>query len=106
MFLMSNSVSVGVGAGLVEEGFKELAKRWNPAALKGFEKRNTHQALDDIRESLAELAGKGDEFFEALRQIMNLAFELHESHPKASLPAPSYLRSSSDLSRRCTHHVR
>ncbi|MBH8579962.1 oligoribonuclease [Halomonas pacifica] len=35
---------------------KELAKRWNPAALKGFEKRNTHQALDDIRESLAELA--------------------------------------------------
>ncbi|QJQ95265.1 MULTISPECIES: oligoribonuclease [Halomonadaceae] len=35
---------------------KELAKRWNPAALTGFEKRNTHQALDDIRESLAELA--------------------------------------------------
>ncbi|MFD2189308.1 oligoribonuclease [Pistricoccus aurantiacus] len=35
---------------------KELAKRWNPQALKGFEKRNTHQALDDIRESLAELA--------------------------------------------------
>lgn len=35
---------------------KELAKRWNPDAMKGFEKRNTHQALDDIRESLAELA--------------------------------------------------
>lgn len=35
---------------------KELAKRWNPAALDGFEKRNTHQALDDIRESVAELA--------------------------------------------------
>jgi len=34
---------------------KELAKRWNPAALKGFEKRNTHQALDDIRESVDEL---------------------------------------------------
>lgn len=34
---------------------KELAKRWNPAALKGFEKRNTHQALDDIRESVEEL---------------------------------------------------
>lgn len=34
---------------------KELAKRWNPAALDGFSKRNTHQALDDIRESLAEL---------------------------------------------------
>ncbi|MCE8036668.1 oligoribonuclease [Halomonas sp. MCCC 1A11062] len=35
---------------------KELAKRWNPGALAGFSKRNTHQALDDIRESLAELA--------------------------------------------------
>ncbi|GHB28236.1 oligoribonuclease [Salinicola rhizosphaerae] len=34
---------------------KELAKRWNPGAAKGFTKRNTHQALDDIRESLAEL---------------------------------------------------
>ncbi|MEA3253022.1 MAG: oligoribonuclease [Pseudomonadota bacterium] len=34
---------------------KELARRWNPAALKGFEKRNTHQALDDIRESVDEL---------------------------------------------------
>ena len=34
---------------------KELAKRWNPAALKGFEKCNTHQALDDIRESVDEL---------------------------------------------------
>ena len=35
---------------------KELAKRWNPGALAGFSKRNTHQALDDIRESVAELA--------------------------------------------------
>ena len=35
---------------------KELAKRWNPGAMAGFSKRNTHQALDDIRESLAELA--------------------------------------------------
>jgi oligoribonuclease len=35
---------------------KELARRWNPGALAGFEKRNTHQALDDIRESVAELA--------------------------------------------------
>lgn len=34
---------------------KELAKRWNPAAANGFTKQNTHQALDDIRESLAEL---------------------------------------------------
>lgn len=34
---------------------KELARRWNPAILAGFTKRNTHRALDDIRESIAEL---------------------------------------------------
>ena len=35
---------------------KELARRWKPAILEGFEKTATHQALDDIRESVAELA--------------------------------------------------
>ena len=34
---------------------KELARRWKPEILDGFEKKNTHQALDDIRESIAEL---------------------------------------------------
>ena len=35
---------------------KELAARWKPEVLKGFEKKNSHLALDDIRESIAELA--------------------------------------------------
>ena len=35
---------------------KELARRWKPEILAGFSKKNTHQALDDIRESIAELA--------------------------------------------------
>ncbi|QTF91724.1 oligoribonuclease [Halomonas sp. BM-2019] len=35
---------------------KELAKRWNPGALAGFQKRNVHLAMDDIKESIAELA--------------------------------------------------
>lgn len=34
---------------------KELARRWKPEILTGFKKRGTHQALDDIRESVAEL---------------------------------------------------
>lgn len=34
---------------------KELAKRWRPTVLDGFEKKNTHSALDDIRESIEEL---------------------------------------------------
>ncbi len=34
---------------------KELAKRWRPEVLDGFEKKNTHKALDDIRESIEEL---------------------------------------------------
>ena len=33
----------------------ELARRWKPEILAGFSKKNTHQALDDIRESIAEL---------------------------------------------------
>lgn len=35
---------------------KELAKRWNPGATAGFSKRNVHLAMDDIKESIAELA--------------------------------------------------
>ncbi len=35
---------------------KELARRWKPEILAGFTKQGTHQALDDIRESVAELA--------------------------------------------------
>ncbi len=34
---------------------KELARRWNPEALMGFKKSATHLAMDDIRESIAEL---------------------------------------------------
>ena len=34
---------------------KELARRWHPAALEGFSKREAHRALEDIRESIAEL---------------------------------------------------
>ncbi|EKE67209.1 oligoribonuclease [Gallaecimonas xiamenensis] len=34
---------------------KELARRWAPEVLKGFKKGETHLALDDIRESIAEL---------------------------------------------------
>ncbi|MCV6620626.1 MAG: oligoribonuclease [Cellvibrionaceae bacterium] len=34
---------------------KELAKRWRPSALEGFSKQGSHLALDDIRESIAEL---------------------------------------------------
>lgn len=34
---------------------KILAKAWHPDILKGFEKKNSHRALDDIKESIAEL---------------------------------------------------
>ncbi|MDG2953198.1 oligoribonuclease [Bisgaard Taxon 10/6] len=35
---------------------KELARRWKPDILNGFQKTNSHLALDDIRESIKELA--------------------------------------------------
>ena len=34
---------------------KELAKRWAPAAAAGLTKASTHLAMDDIRDSVAEL---------------------------------------------------
>ncbi|NOQ80810.1 MAG: oligoribonuclease [Gammaproteobacteria bacterium] len=34
---------------------KELAKRWYPQVMDGFEKKGAHLALDDIRESIAEM---------------------------------------------------
>jgi len=43
---------------------KELAKRWKPGILNGFTKRNVHLALDDIRESIEELAYYRKYFFQ------------------------------------------
>ncbi len=34
---------------------KELARRWYPAALEGFSKEGAHLALEDIKDSIAEL---------------------------------------------------
>jgi oligoribonuclease len=34
---------------------KELALRWAPGLLDGFEKQGSHLALDDVKESIAEL---------------------------------------------------
>lgn len=42
---------------------KELAKRWRPDVAKSFSKKNTHQALDDIQESIAELKHYREHFF-------------------------------------------
>lgn len=41
---------------------KELARRWKPDLLAGFKKQGTHQALEDIRESVAELAYYREKF--------------------------------------------
>jgi oligoribonuclease len=43
---------------------KELAKRWSPAVYgHAPKKEGSHRALDDIRESVAELAHYRQEFF-------------------------------------------
>jgi len=47
---------------------KELAKRWNPGAMAGFKKRNVHLAMDDIKESIAELAHYRATFLRLPRQ--------------------------------------
>jgi oligoribonuclease len=35
---------------------KELARRWAPGVYKGFSKESSHRALDDIKDSIAELS--------------------------------------------------
>ncbi len=42
---------------------KELAKRWAPAVYKGFKKDSSHLALDDIKDSIAELRYYREHFF-------------------------------------------
>lgn len=42
---------------------KELARRWKPEILKGISKQSSHQALDDIRDSIAELLYYRQHFF-------------------------------------------
>jgi oligoribonuclease len=41
---------------------KELARLWKPEIAKGFFKKGAHLALDDIRESIAELVYYRDSF--------------------------------------------
>ncbi|MEO3683999.1 oligoribonuclease [Shewanella vesiculosa] len=42
---------------------KELVRRWSPETMNGFSKKNTHQALEDIKESIAEMQFYRSEVF-------------------------------------------
>ncbi len=42
---------------------KELARRWQPEVLTGYKKQSNHQAMDDIRGSVAELSHYRAGFF-------------------------------------------
>ena len=42
---------------------KELARRWAPAVAAGFSKTSSHRAMDDIRDSIAELAWYREQLF-------------------------------------------
>lgn len=45
---------------------KELARRWAPEVLAGVQKSSTHSALDDVRESIEELAHYRRVFFRSV----------------------------------------
>lgn len=44
---------------------KILAQQWAPDVAAGFSKESTHRALEDIRDSIAELAWYRDRFLDA-----------------------------------------
>ena len=48
---------------------KELVKRWLPRIASGVEKKGTHLALDDVRESIAELRYYREQLFNAEAQL-------------------------------------
>lgn len=50
---------------------KELARRWRPDVLAGVKKSGTHLALEDIRESIAELQHYQRHFFNIEKQTPN-----------------------------------
>lgn len=43
---------------------KELARRWRPDVLDGVKKSGAHLALDDIRDSIAELQHYREHFIQ------------------------------------------
>ncbi|MEX0964690.1 MAG: oligoribonuclease [Pseudohongiellaceae bacterium] len=44
---------------------KELARRWKPDILEGLVKQGTHQAMEDIKDSVAELKYYREHFIDA-----------------------------------------
>ncbi len=44
---------------------KELVKRWKPEILKGLVKKGAHQAMEDIKDSVAELQYYREHFIDA-----------------------------------------
>ncbi|MEJ6612449.1 MAG: oligoribonuclease [Porticoccus sp.] len=47
----------------------EIAKRWRPEVLEGFKKQGSHLAMDDIKDSIAELRHYRNLFFNAPEKI-------------------------------------
>ena len=43
---------------------KELARRWRPSLVSGYQKKGVHLALEDIRESIEELKRYREQFFQ------------------------------------------
>ncbi len=46
---------------------KELAKRWRPDVANRFKKESSHKAIEDIRDSIAELRHYREHFFNTIR---------------------------------------
>lgn len=52
---------------------KELARRWSPSVYDGLNKKNSHKALDDIRESIDELRYYREHFISLVPAPMDRA---------------------------------
>lgn len=48
---------------------KELARRWRPDVLDGITKKSSHQAMEDIRDSVSELRHYREHFFKTIKTV-------------------------------------
>jgi oligoribonuclease len=62
---------------------KILAQLWAPAVAKGFSKESAHRALEDIRDSIAELRYYRDALF-SQQALLTLRFESGTGQQKSS----------------------
>ncbi len=85
---------------------KELTRRWQPEVLKEFSKTGSHLALDDIRESIAELQFYRKPVFKIQYRVFNAIKEqlFDILHAFSASEKNSFFTRSTCITRKCSYN--